>query len=56
MDFDISTPIDQAKAMEIFGGSTQLFYAMLSKIEDMTFTTLMEKIAEDYEQRDALKF
>ena len=56
MDFDITYPIDISKGLEIFGGNKPLFYQMLDKMEGMTFTLLMGKLAEDFENRSDVSF
>lgn len=46
MDFEIVTPIDIKRATETLCGSSQMFYMMLGKFEDMTFLQLMKLIAD----------
>jgi hypothetical protein len=50
MDFDISTPIDIARATETLCGSAQMFYMMLGKFEDMTFLKLMKDMADNVDK------
>lgn len=47
LDFDVTTPIDIKRATEVLCGSSQMFYMMLGKFEDMTFLHLMKVIADN---------
>jgi len=52
LDMDVSFPIDVKKATETLGGSSDMFYMMLDKFEDMSLIDSMTRIAKDVEIKD----
>jgi hypothetical protein len=47
LNIDISTAIDEKKAIEQLGSNPDLFYTMLEKFEDMSLLANMRDIAQD---------
>ena len=55
-DMDISTPIDVTLAVKGLGGTTSLFWKMLSNFELMTLNPIMKYLIKAYEEKDYNKF
>ena len=52
VNFDISTPIDIAKATKTLGGKSEIFYKMLQNFEHMTIQTIMKEMVKYYARKE----